>query len=57
MTGIPVMPEELSPALKDLITGLLVKEPEKRLGAGEKGALEIKEHPFFHVSLFLCLLT
>ncbi|KAF5473595.1 hypothetical protein F2P56_010195 [Juglans regia] len=31
---------------RDLIRGLLVKEPENRLGF-EKGAAEIKQHPFF----------
>ncbi|XVE59534.1 hypothetical protein DITRI_Ditri05aG0053500 [Diplodiscus trichospermus] len=31
---------------KDLIRGLLVKEPESRLGS-VKGAAEIKQHPFF----------
>ncbi|KAK2655156.1 hypothetical protein Ddye_008208 [Dipteronia dyeriana] len=31
---------------RDLIRGLLVKEPENRLGS-EKGAAEIKHHPFF----------
>lgn len=31
---------------QDLIRGLLEKEPEKRLG-NEKGAAEIKQHPFF----------
>lgn len=31
---------------RDLIRGLLVKEPENRLGF-EKGAAEIKRHPFF----------
>lgn len=31
---------------RDLIKGLLVKEPENRLGT-EKGAAEIKQHPFF----------
>jgi len=31
---------------KDLIRGLLVKEPENRLGT-EKGAAEIKRHAFF----------
>ncbi|XP_015901964.3 serine/threonine-protein kinase KIPK2 [Ziziphus jujuba] len=31
---------------RDLISGLLVKEPEHRLGS-EKGAAEIKQHPFF----------
>ncbi|KAJ9537152.1 hypothetical protein OSB04_029885 [Centaurea solstitialis] len=31
---------------RDLIKGLLVKEPENRLGS-ERGASEIKQHPFF----------
>ncbi|KAI3442850.1 Protein kinase domain-containing protein [Psidium guajava] len=31
---------------QDLIKGLLVKEPENRLGS-EKGAAEVKQHPFF----------
>ncbi|KAA8518605.1 hypothetical protein F0562_016079 [Nyssa sinensis] len=31
---------------RDLIRGLLIKEPENRLGS-EKGAAEIKQHPFF----------
>ncbi|KAK8531924.1 hypothetical protein V6N13_131282 [Hibiscus sabdariffa] len=31
---------------RDLIRGLLAKEPENRLGT-EKGAAEIKQHPFF----------
>ncbi|XP_022962808.1 serine/threonine-protein kinase D6PKL1 [Cucurbita moschata] len=31
---------------RDLIRGLLVKEPESRFGT-EKGAAEIKQHPFF----------
>ncbi|KAI3985100.1 hypothetical protein MKX01_027186 [Papaver californicum] len=31
---------------RDLIRGLLVKDPENRLGS-EKGAAEIKQHPFF----------
>uniref|UniRef100_A0A5B6ZUY8 non-specific serine/threonine protein kinase n=1 Tax=Davidia involucrata TaxID=16924 RepID=A0A5B6ZUY8_DAVIN len=32
---------------RNLISGLLVKEPEYRLGS-EKGAAEIKQHPFFN---------
>lgn len=31
---------------KDLIRGLLIKEPESRLGSA-RGATEIKQHPFF----------
>lgn len=33
-------------AAKDLIRGLLVKDPKKRLGY-KRGATEIKQHPFF----------
>ncbi|XP_038717115.1 serine/threonine-protein kinase D6PKL2 [Tripterygium wilfordii] len=36
----------ISFAAKDLIRGLLVKNPEKRLGF-KRGATEIKQHPFF----------
>lgn len=34
-------------AVRDLIRGLLVKEPQHRL-AYRRGATEIKQHPFFH---------
>ncbi|KAL6574960.1 hypothetical protein OROMI_012245 [Orobanche minor] len=37
----------LSFQARDLIRGLLVKEPENRLGT-ETGAAEIKKHPFFN---------
>ncbi|KAF7835844.1 serine/threonine-protein kinase AGC1-7 [Senna tora] len=36
----------VSSAAKDLIRGLLVKEPLKRI-AHKRGATEIKQHPFF----------
>lgn len=36
----------LSFAAKDLIRGLLAKDPQKRLGF-KRGATEIKQHPFF----------
>ncbi|XP_073292256.1 serine/threonine-protein kinase D6PKL2 [Primulina huaijiensis] len=36
----------ISFAAKDLIRGLLVKNPQKRLGF-KRGATEIKQHPFF----------
>lgn len=39
-------PEIVPPAAKDLLTHLLDRRPEQRLGA--KGASEIKAHPFFH---------
>lgn len=36
----------ISYASRDLIRGLLVKEPQRRLGV-KRGATEIKQHPFF----------
>ncbi|KAK8105616.1 hypothetical protein PG999_008975 [Apiospora kogelbergensis] len=39
-------PEVVPPAAKDLLTKLLNRDPEHRLGAG--GSAEIKAHPFFH---------
>ncbi|KAL5977400.1 hypothetical protein ACLOJK_021746 [Asimina triloba] len=43
----PVPPESGSEVLaRDLISGLLVKDPEKRLGS-RRGAAEVKTHPFF----------
>lgn len=39
-------PEVVPPAAKDLLTKLLNRNPEERLGAG--GSAEIKAHPFFH---------
>ncbi|KAF3444730.1 hypothetical protein FNV43_RR14423 [Rhamnella rubrinervis] len=36
----------ISFAAKDLVRGLLVKDPQKRLGF-KRGATEIKQHPFF----------
>ncbi|ORZ40381.1 kinase-like domain-containing protein [Catenaria anguillulae PL171] len=38
-------PAYLSPAAKSLLTGLLDRDPEKRLGA--RGPAEVKSHPFF----------
>ena len=34
-----------SPAAKDLITGMLQKDPAARLGSSEKDGFEIREHP------------
>jgi len=39
-------PEIVPPAAKDILTKLLNRKPEQRLGAN--GASEIKAHPFFH---------
>ncbi|ESQ27192.1 hypothetical protein EUTSA_v10019858mg [Eutrema salsugineum] len=41
----PELPH-VSSAARDLIKGLLVKEPQKRI-AYKRGATEIKQHPFF----------
>lgn len=44
----PVFPKEIfSKDAVTLLTGLLQKRPEHRLGCGDKGIEEIKEHPFF----------
>ncbi|CAK8532135.1 unnamed protein product [Lathyrus sativus] len=37
---------QISQVAKDLIRGLLIKEPQKRI-AYKRGATEIKQHPFF----------
>lgn len=39
-------PEVVPPIAKDLLTQLLDRNPERRLGA--KGPSEIKAHPFFN---------
>ncbi|XP_018414007.1 PREDICTED: ribosomal protein S6 kinase alpha-5 isoform X4 [Nanorana parkeri] len=43
----PPYPPEMSGLVKDLIRGLLMKDPKKRLGCGPDGSDEIKKHPFF----------
>jgi len=44
----PQFPKEIfSKDAISLLNGLLQKKPENRLGCGEKGIQEIKEHPFF----------
>eukprot|EP00123_Amoebidium_parasiticum_P017225 comp23759_c0_seq1/m.41127 comp23759_c0_seq1/g.41127 ORF comp23759_c0_seq1/g.41127 comp23759_c0_seq1/m.41127 type:complete len:778 (-) comp23759_c0_seq1:89-2422(-) len=42
-----VCPRFLSSSAASIIRQLLVRDPERRLGSGERGAQEIKEHPFF----------
>jgi serum/glucocorticoid-regulated kinase 2 len=49
LTGLPPFYDEntnVPPAARDLLTRLLDRNAEKRLGA--KGAAEIKAHYFFH---------
>ncbi len=41
----PFIPLDISPALQNLLEGLLTKDCEKRLGSRE-GAKEIKQHPW-----------
>jgi protein-serine/threonine kinase len=43
---------QVSFAARDLIRGLLVKEPLNRL-ASKRGAAEIKAHPFFEGNIYL----
>lgn len=44
----PQFPKEIfSKEAMSLLTGLLQKRPENRLGCGDRGIDEIKEHPFF----------
>ena len=44
----PTFPKEIfSKEAISLLTGLLQKRPENRLGCGERGIEEVKEHPFF----------
>lgn len=40
-----LFPPEMSPDAKSIMTGLLQRDPSKRLG--HNGADEIKRHPFF----------
>lgn len=42
-----LIPSKMSHEARDLILGLLNRNPEKRLGAGEEDAEEIKRHKFF----------
>ncbi|XP_066572364.1 serine/threonine-protein kinase N2-like [Amia ocellicauda] len=42
-------PSHLSTEATSIITGLLEKDPEWRLGAGERGVEDVKAHPFFRV--------
>ncbi|ODV64131.1 Pkinase-domain-containing protein [Ascoidea rubescens DSM 1968] len=42
-------PTNFDPLAKDLISNLLSRDPEKRLGNGENGANDIKNHKFFQI--------
>ncbi|GMT11921.1 hypothetical protein PFISCL1PPCAC_3218 [Pristionchus fissidentatus] len=47
MLGDLRFPSKLSQEAKQLLTGLLVKDPTQRLGGGPDDALEITQQPFF----------
>lgn len=40
-------PSFMSDVARSLLSGLLVKDPARRLGGGPEGAAEIKNHAFF----------
>ena len=42
------LPSFLHPSAKAVVLGLLTRNPKERLGCGELGVSEIKDHPFFH---------
>eukprot|EP00544_Gedaniella_sp_CCMP2646_P014180 CAMPEP_0202483542 /NCGR_PEP_ID=MMETSP1361-20130828/2765_1 /ASSEMBLY_ACC=CAM_ASM_000849 /TAXON_ID=210615 /ORGANISM="Staurosira complex sp., Strain CCMP2646" /LENGTH=632 /DNA_ID=CAMNT_0049111845 /DNA_START=70 /DNA_END=1968 /DNA_ORIENTATION=+ len=42
-------PPSLSPASKNVLSGLLERDPDKRMGSGPSDAEEIKPHTFFSV--------
>lgn len=46
-TGELKLEDWLSENAKDLLTRLLVKDPNKRLGSGKDGVEDIKNHPWF----------
>ncbi|KAK2892053.1 ribosomal protein S6 kinase alpha-5 isoform X1 [Channa argus] len=43
----PPFPKDIGPLAKDLIQGLLIKDPKKRLGSGPNGAENVKKHLFY----------
>jgi serine/threonine protein kinase len=47
VTAEIVFPRDVSADAQSLINGLCQKDGSKRLGAGERGTAEIREHPFF----------
>ncbi|PNF13606.1 hypothetical protein B7P43_G17663 [Cryptotermes secundus] len=52
ITAKPCIPNGILPEVSDFILKLLVRDPEKRLGGGERGAENVKRHPFFRNILF-----
>lgn len=48
LTDEPLYPIDMAGDIVQIFQGLLTKDPEKRLGAGPRDALEVMEEPFFH---------
>lgn len=42
------LPSNLSSSAKDILSKILIKDPLKRLGGGERDGYEVMEHPFFY---------
>lgn len=47
LNGELKFPSHVSPTAQDLLTGLLTRDPEKRLGSGSDGVAAIRRHAFF----------
>lgn len=48
LTDEPLYPIDMAGDIVQIFQGLLSKDPEHRLGAGPRDALEVMEEPFFH---------
>lgn len=48
LTDEPLYPIDMAGDIVQIFQGLLAKDPEHRLGAGTRDALEVMEEPFFH---------
>ncbi|SCW00119.1 LAFE_0B09868g1_1 [Lachancea fermentati] len=47
LTDEPLYPIDMAGEIVQIFQGLLTKDPERRLGAGPRDALEVMEEPFF----------
>ena len=48
LTNLQVrFPSRMSQEARELLSGLLIKDPKERLGGGPEDALEIMNHAFF----------
>lgn len=48
LTDEPLYPIDMAGDIVQIFQGLLTKDPNNRLGAGPRDALEVMEEPFFH---------